>query len=274
MAPMPVFASILCAVDQSPLAARVIRHAAGIAGACGARLTIMTATSGDSRRATTELEALAADVVPLGAAYLGDPAVRVIHLAMGAPVDAILDMAKQVDAEVVVAGTKSRSKWSRWLLGSTSSALLAEAVCPTLLVPPGEIDIVTLGPHAATLHPGVVLAAVDLEERNARQLAVASHLAGLAHAPLVALTVIGPDGEEAAAAAALRDHVKALGVADVARLRVRRGPVHDAIDAAAVAEQAGLVVMGLRERSRGVPGETASAVLRTKDAVVLAVPAA
>jgi K+-sensing histidine kinase KdpD len=83
MASMPIFNSILCAVEPSPLAPRVIRHAAGLAGACGARLTIVTVTSGDGRRATTELEALVADVVPLGAAYL-DPTVRTIHLAMGA----------------------------------------------------------------------------------------------------------------------------------------------------------------------------------------------
>jgi K+-sensing histidine kinase KdpD len=146
-------------------------------------------------------------------------------------------------------------------------------VCPTLLVPPGEVDVVTLGIRAATLHPGVVLAAVDLEERNARQLTLANSLADLANAPLVALTVIGPDADEVAAAGTLRDLVQGLGATDIARLRVRRGPVHDAIDAAAVAEQAGVVVMGLRERSRGVPGETASAVLRTKDALVLAVPA-
>jgi nucleotide-binding universal stress UspA family protein len=273
MAPMPVFASVLCAVDLSPLSARVIRHAAGIAGACGARLTIMTVTPADGRKATTDLAAMVAGVVPLGAAYLGDPAVRVIHLAMGAPVDAILDLVKETGADLVVAGTKSRSKWSRWLLGSTSSALLAEAVCPTLLVPPGDVDVVTVGAHAATMHPGTVLAAVDLEERNARQLVLANGLAQLAKAPLVALTVIGPDTDEVASASALRELVKGLGATDIARLRVRRGPVHDAIDAAAVAEQAGLVVMGLRERSRGVPGETASAVLRTKDALVLAVPA-
>lgn len=270
---MPVFSSVLCVVDTAPLAARVLRHAAGVAGACGARLTVMTATTGDGRRAETNLQALVADVVPLGAAYLGDVPIRVIHLAMGQPVDAIVGMAKEVAADVVVAGTQGRSKWSRWLLGSTSSALLAEAVCPTLLVPPGELDIVSLGAHAATLHPGVVLAAVAPEERNARQLALASGLAALANVPLVAFTVIGPDSDEVAAVAALRDHVRGLGVSDVARVLVSRGAVHDAIDAAAVAEHAGLVVMGRRERARGVPGETVSAVLRTKDAAVLAVPA-
>jgi nucleotide-binding universal stress UspA family protein len=273
MAPMPVFASVLCAVDNSPLAARVLRHAAGVAGACGARLTVMTATEGDSRRAEVDLQALVADVVPLGAAYLGDVPVRVIHIAMGQPVDAILAMAKAVAAALVGAGTHSRSRWSRWLLGSTSAALMAEAVSPTLLVPPGELDIVSLGTHAATLHPGVVMAAVDLDERNARQLALASGLAEVAKVPLVALTVVEAGTDELAAGAALREHARGLGAADVARVLVSRGAVHDAIDAAAVAEHAGLVVMGLRERSRGVPGETASAVLRTKDALVLAVPA-
>ena len=44
---MPPFTSILCAADSSPLAARVLRHALGVAGVCGARLTILTVARGD-----------------------------------------------------------------------------------------------------------------------------------------------------------------------------------------------------------------------------------
>jgi hypothetical protein len=54
---------------------------------------------------------------------------------------------------------------------------------------------------------------------------------------------------------------------------VKRGPVPETIDDAAAAEHAGLVVIGLR-RSGRVAGEIATAVLKTKDAVVLAVPPA
>ena len=38
---MMPFTSILCAIDFSPLAPRVLRHAVGLAGATGARLTVI-----------------------------------------------------------------------------------------------------------------------------------------------------------------------------------------------------------------------------------------
>ena len=55
---------------------------------------------------------------------------------------------------------------------------------------------------------------------------------------------------------------------------VRHGHIAEEISRCAIAEGAGLVVMGLRARGRGRPGATAAAVLRTNRAFVLAVPAA
>jgi nucleotide-binding universal stress UspA family protein len=87
------------------------------------------------------------------------------------------------------------------------------------------------------------------------------------------MTVAGPDTTDAQATEALRARAQEVGLAGTRRFIVRRGLVPDEIDHAALDEHAGLVVMGLRARGQGVPGRIASAVLKAKDALVLAVPA-
>ena len=268
---MTAFASILCAIDFSSLAPRVLRHAAGVAGACGGRLTILTVTDLDVRRAESTVIALLRDAVPQGAPYAGQPEVKVVRVTMGKPADAVLEHARH-NFDLIVAGTHSKSGLSRWLLGSTSAAIMAESQCPVLLVPPGRGEIVSLTPEAARLVPGTVLAAIDLAEQNPRQLALAGEMAALAGQPLVLMTVADAGISDAEAEAALRSRGETLGIGAVGRVVVARGSVPEAIDEAAAAAHAGLVVMGLRSRGFEVPGEIASAVLNTKDAVVLAVP--
>ena len=268
---MTAFASILCAIDFSSLAPRVLRHAVGVAGACGGRLTILTVTDLDLRRAETNVAALLRDAVPSGSSFAGQPDIQAVRVAMGRPADAVLEHARR-GVDLIVAGTHSKSGLSRWLLGSTSAAIMAESPCPVLLVPPGRVEIVSLGPQAARLVPGTVLAAVDLAEQNARQLALAGEMAALSGQPLVLMTVAGTGVSDAEAETALRARGAALGTGVVDRVMVARGSVPKAIDEAAATAHAGLVVMGLRSPGFEVPGEIASAVLNSKDAVVLAVP--
>lgn len=269
---MAVFTSILCALDSSPLASRVLRHAVGIAAVCGARLTVLTVvTNAHPPQPDAKVSALLREVLPPGAAYLTRPELKTVQVAMGQPADAIVDIARG-DVDLIVAGTHSKSGLSRWLLGSTSTAILEYATCPTLLVPPGQLDIVTLDAAAARFHPGAVLAAVDLREHNEKQLTLASQLAAVAGQPLVLMTVADQATSDAEAQGALT--ARAAGLAPVpSRVVVRRGNVADEIDHAAVADAAGLVVMGLRSRAEGTPGAIATAVLKAKDALVLAVPA-
>lgn len=266
---MSAFTSVLCALDTSHVASRVVRHAVGVAGAFGARLTVLSVTHGDVRAAEAVLRDQLADAVPAGAAYPGDVSLRVVKLAMGQPVDSILGAARD-GVDLIVTGTHSKSGLSRWLLGSTSRALMAETTCATLLVPQGQVEIVQLERERALLRPGAVLVPIDLEEHNHRQLALASAWAAHAGQPLVALTVVPPGADVAAAEAALRARVAAAVPAPVSKVVVRQGQVADEIDRVAIEEHAGLVVMGLSER--GERGQVADAVLKTKDALVLAVP--
>lgn len=268
---MNPFTSILCALDSSPLAPRVLRHAIGLAGVYGAKLTVLMVVTGDRHQAEETIAALLKEALPQGASYV-EPRVMAVQLVMGEAVDAILTVAGE-GVDLIVAGTQSKSGLARWFLGSTSVTLLEQAVCPTLLVPPGDVDIVEVGQASARLTPGGVLAAVDLADVNQRQLHIAGQLATAASQPLTLMTVTSGDSADAEARQMLADLAQRVGGTVQPRTIIRHGSVASEIDNAAVDAHAGLVVMGLRSVDRGTPGEIATAVLKRKDAVVLAVPA-
>lgn len=270
---MPLFTSILCATDGSNLARRVVRHAVALAAVMGARVTIVSYVSHDARGVEA---AIAADVaaLPLPQRAPDAVAIKVSTLAIGQPVDAILNAAQQQGHDLIVIGTHSKSGISRWLLGSTSAALLEQAPCPTLLVPPGDLDIVATGADGAKLVPGCVLAALDLDEPNDQQLVLAARLADLARQPLVLMNVATPAKTDDAVRAGVLARAVQAGISGrVARTVVARGEVASEIDRVAMAEHAGLVVMGLSRPDVRVPGAIADAVLKARDALVLAVPA-
>ena len=269
---MGAFGSILCAIDFSPLALRVLRHAVGFAGAFGARLTVVTATDIDARQAEATVAALLRDVTPHGAQYVKPPVIHVVRVTLGRLADAVLAHARD-GIDLVVVGKRPRSWLSRLLPRSNTSAILTGSDCPVLLVPPGRAEIVTLEADTARLVPGTVMAAVDLEEQNAPQLMLAAEVAALARRPLALMTVAGARVSDAEAEAVLRARAVPLGTGAVDRVVVARGSVPEAIDEAAAAAHAGLVVMGLRSPGFEMPGEIARAVLNARDAVVLAVPA-
>jgi hypothetical protein len=97
-------------------------------------------------------------------------------------------------------------------------------------------------------------------------------LAGLAGEGLLFLTVAENGLDDPAIGAHLRDRAHGLAPVRPTALIVRRGDVVAQIAECVRAERSGLVVMGLRERARGRPGQVAAGVLRTAPAFVLAVP--
>lgn len=257
---------VLCAVDGSDVTPRVLRHAVGLAAAMQSRLLVMHA--GDMPRES--LDHQVTEATPYGALYEGDAEVRV---EPGSPVDAILRVADETDAGLIIAGTRARQGLARLLLGSTSAGLLQRSDRPALLIPPGDADIVSLSHDRVALHFGTVLAAVDLAETNSTQLAWASRFADLAKQPLELVTVLTTDQlSDHDAASALKARGRGLSPVAPHACIVRRGNVPEEIAHCAVAENAGLVVMGLRKQGRGTPGKIASEVLQRHDALVLAVP--
>ena len=258
---------VLCAVDLGPSTARVLYHAVGLSRVLGAGLRILHVSSDDAADLRERVVAECALAAPYEAAIEDDSVI----VTTGRVSEAIQREALRNSATLVVAGTRGHGGLARILLGSTSEALLATTRTPVLLVPPTDVDIVSLGDRPA-LTCGPVLAAVDLAEVCDRQLRMASEFARLASQPLLLMTVARSKLTDHDAAAELRERAHGLAPLKPTMLIVRRGEVAEEISRCAVAEGAGLVVMGLRERPRGRAGVIASAVLKTGRAFVLAVP--
>ena len=268
---MPLFSSILCAVDHSPVAPRVLRHAVGLAAVFNAKLTVLTVQTGDTMsKGEAELRALWREAVPAGAPYATDPHLRVIRVTQGTPADAVLECVEP-GTDLLVGGTHARTGLSRWVLGSNSAALLERAPCPILLIPPGATDIVHLDAQSARLDTGTVLVALDSARITQVKLSVASAMASHAGCPVLLLTVAGDGREEAERAVAAAG--RSLAPLTVHEMVVPQGEhVGTQIAGVAVAQHAGLVVIRVRSTHGVLGAEMASEILRTKSVAVLGVP--
>jgi nucleotide-binding universal stress UspA family protein len=151
--------SIMCGVDGSPdsraalgVAARlaerlesrlVLAHVAevpvaphGVAGGMGAgRIAPQPrtlATRDEQEKAGARLlEQIAAEH------GLGDAERRVV---VGFPAERLADLADDVDAELIVVGSRGRGRFKAAFLGSVSNSLVGVARCPALIVPPGAVE--------------------------------------------------------------------------------------------------------------------------------------
>jgi nucleotide-binding universal stress UspA family protein len=269
--PVPLFRSILCAVDRSDLAGRVIYHAAGLVGATGARFTIVHVAE-DRERAQREMDTERAFIaaVPYGATYLADTA---IEIASGDPVDVIARRANERAADLIVCGTHARTGLVRMLLGSIAAGLLQRAERPVFLVGPTEQDIVILGIDRVALNFGALIVAVDIGDAHNPQLHVGSELAALSNQRLMVMTVARDDRDDHEVAKDLRARAHGLEPVSPHAVIVRRGEVAQEIARCAIAEGAGLVVMGVRRGAgRRASGAIAMEVLQTRRAHVVVVP--
>jgi nucleotide-binding universal stress UspA family protein len=65
-------------------------------------------------------------------------ALKVANYVGSQPAQAIADIAREVDADVIVVGTRGHSRIGGLLVGSVAQNLLKLAPCPVLSVPPGS----------------------------------------------------------------------------------------------------------------------------------------
>ncbi|MBY0493394.1 MAG: universal stress protein [Cyanobacteria bacterium] len=257
---------VIAAIDLGPLTPRVLYHAAAFARLFGAPLEVLH-VNGDTSRDTRERVLNAC--VQLGPYQVdfddGQVAIRTGHVS-----DAIAREAIASDAALVVMGSRRHSAVAKFTLGSTSEAVLRNATTVVLLVPPIDMDIVSIGDRVS-LTSGAVIAAVDLAEESGEQLQMAAAIAQLGAQPLLLMTVAKSRVTDHQASEDLRERAHRMTVKPHS-LIVRRGSVAKEISRCAVVEGSGLVVMGLRATPRCQPGGIASAVLKTDRAFVLAVP--
>jgi universal stress protein A len=264
------FRSVLAAVDMSDQARHVMYHAAGLAGASGARLTVLHVS--DSPERHVELHRALFETVPYGATYLTEAEVIV---EPGNRLDTIWRVANERGADLIVCGARDRSGLARLLLGSTGGGLLTRTDRPMFMVSRSDREVVSLGIDRVSLHFGTVLAAVDLSEPTSPQLTAASEMASQAHQNLIVMTVADDRLDDHAASKELRSRAHGLKPLPPHAIIVRHGEVATEIARCALAEGAGLVVMGLGTGgARSRPGAIAIEVLHSGRAHVLAVPEA
>jgi nucleotide-binding universal stress UspA family protein len=158
---MPI--RILIAYDGSPAADAAITTAGGLfPGADGRALTLFNQTMGyeqvrrygfgvDDTTLRQNVETLAAEaseaaleVARRGAATAEAAGLAIEPAAMPSgisPWPPILSAADEIDADVIVCGSRGRGGVARSLLGSTSSSVLSHSALPVLVVPRAPADL-------------------------------------------------------------------------------------------------------------------------------------
>jgi nucleotide-binding universal stress UspA family protein len=141
-----MFKSIVWATDGSEVADQALSLVQELAKEDGATVTIVHVVErlegsggiGQPRRADEEelqqhfrdvTDQLKAEGIGATLTIRGDVGVRPAH--------EVVKTAKEVNADLIVAGTRGRSAISGLLLGSTTHRLLHISPCPVLVVPPG-----------------------------------------------------------------------------------------------------------------------------------------
>jgi nucleotide-binding universal stress UspA family protein len=134
--------NILAAYDDSEGARAALQSAAELATASGGSLTVVhsvTAAVGDSplaRRPGPDQVADERHLVERAIAGL-DPGLEASPwIAGGPPGEAILAVAEEIGADLIVTGSRGRSRMARAVLGSVSTHLVQNAHCDVLVVHP------------------------------------------------------------------------------------------------------------------------------------------
>jgi nucleotide-binding universal stress UspA family protein len=140
------YRNILVAFDGSDGARAALRRAVEIAGAGGGSVTLVEATSEDAgvagavrvARGDPAPEAVADARHSLQSAISSlDPALEASPWVVGGPAGkAILAVARDIGADLIVTGSRGRGAVGRAVLGSVSTELVHDAHCDVLVVHP------------------------------------------------------------------------------------------------------------------------------------------
>ena len=141
-----MYDKIVVGTDGSATASKAVEHAASLAAATGAQLHVAMVTpsipmvvapdmliasaewNDATKQATqTALEAAAATAAAMGAEVS-------THQLSGDPADALLALCEDIDADLLVVGSRGMQGARRFLLGSVSSRCAHHADCSVLIV--------------------------------------------------------------------------------------------------------------------------------------------
>lgn len=142
--------AIVVGTDGSQDAERAIHRAAEIAKGTGARLHLVTAVpevsirepiASSARTQQVNLGAVAGDVLARASRELEAEGVAVeTHARQGDPAHVLIEVAHEVEADLIVVGARGGNAVQRFLLGSVSSKLSHYATTSVMVVRAGEGD--------------------------------------------------------------------------------------------------------------------------------------
>jgi nucleotide-binding universal stress UspA family protein len=144
-----MFSSIVVGTDGSDTATQAVRQAVDLAGAVGAKLELVSAyapvseqrLSEERRQAPEDLQWAInpredVDATLEAAAEVARQAgVAVdVYPRQGDPADAILDVAEEQEADLIIVGNKGMTGAKRFLLGSVPNKVSHHAPCSVLII--------------------------------------------------------------------------------------------------------------------------------------------
>lgn len=271
----PAFLNVVCPVDFSDHARTAAGYAAALADHFKAQLHVLTVTSGHEadddliRRLEQFIAPITSRVGPL---Y--PPPAFVVR--GGRPGDAILKLAEEHQAELVVISTHGAGT-AATPYGSTTLHVMRHSAVPLLVVPPALQGNPPVDAERLLRGDTVVLAPIDFHERARRDAAVAVGLAAAFGLDVILLHVLTAQSRQTRVHAEARLRELAADIGGWARIEtaVATGSAAEEISRLATARNAGVIVMGLRGNGGAVglpPGSIAYEVLRSAPSLVLALP--
>jgi len=144
-----MFSSIVVGTDGSDTATQAVRQAVDLAGAVGAKIELVSAyapvsqqrLSEERRQAPEDLQWAInpredVDATLEAAAELVRAAGVPVELyaRQGDPADAILDVAEEQEADLIIVGNKGMTGAKRFLLGSVPNKVSHHAPCSVLII--------------------------------------------------------------------------------------------------------------------------------------------
>jgi nucleotide-binding universal stress UspA family protein len=144
-----MFKSIVVGTDGSDTATQAVRQGVDLAGAIGAKLELVSAyepvpaqrLSEERRQAPEDLQwAISpredADATLEAAAVVARKAGVAVNVypRQGDPADAILDVAEEREADLIIVGNKGMTGAKRFLLGSVPNKVSHHAPCSVLII--------------------------------------------------------------------------------------------------------------------------------------------
>jgi nucleotide-binding universal stress UspA family protein len=140
-----MYRNVLVAYDGTDGAEAALREAADIARSDGAALSLAWSVPErsalgppETRRSDPEAAASARHALEEVIATL-DPGLGAAPWVVAGPADeAILAVARDIEADLIVTGSRGRGRVARALLGSVSSTLVHKAHCDVLVVHPAD----------------------------------------------------------------------------------------------------------------------------------------